>query len=106
MSLSRLSLDFLIQRIDPSLVSSNNLFQEACISTVPPQVRSEDRRFDAVLLFSQKSGDFLAEFLLLVQITVQNCKDASSSDVSPLRQLLARLSSIFGQQHFDLLDNI
>ena len=88
----------------PGLVSSNNPLREAWIYTVPPQVESGDRCSDFALFFSQKSGDPLAEFLLVVQITVQNCMNPSSWDVNPLRQLLARLSSIFGQQHFDLLD--
>ena len=50
---------------------------------------SGDRRSDVALFFSQKSGDPPAEFLLLVQITVQDCMNASSRDVSPLCQLHA-----------------
>lgn len=57
-----------------------------------------------MLFFSQKSGDPLAEFLLVVQIAVQNCVDVSSRDVSSLCLLFVGLSSIFGQQQFHLLN--
>ena len=50
-------------------------------SSIDPQVGCGDRHSDVALFFSQKSGHPLAEFLLLVQITVQNRVDASSRDV-------------------------